>query len=465
MITYLLKMKYTMRNLDLNKVLGFKPNEDQNRLINSISSFANFNFESDVFIMSGAAGTGKTSVTKAIIEILLAKNINIRVCAPTNRAAKVISSKTNFLARSIHSEIYTPEQLDNGSVRFNRKRNDSGVYTIYIIDESSMISDVLGVGGAYLQDRSLLTELIDYIKQGNPKNKILFIGDKYQLPPINEDFSPALNKDYLSNKFNLKCQLDELNVVMRQGHDSPILSLANRVRENIDLKFSGRMSIPIHRERYDSGGVSKYMDYYNEKNIESVVAICAANSIVDDLNTKIRRRLSFESSKLCVGDVIVVQKNRTDKEGGYLHKGDFGKILSLDHTVQNYAGLTFVNAELLFYNTDGSERLVCAKIILESIDTTYGRLGGDQEKVLIASAMKDNKTYRESKKSYDDEYVNALRLRHGYAITCHQAQGGEWDHVFIHPWNNEYRGAGLGVNLPWTYTAITRARSSIFSYN
>ena len=47
-------------------------------------------FESDVFIMSGAAGTGKTSVTKAIIKILSDRKINIRICAPTNRAAKVI---------------------------------------------------------------------------------------------------------------------------------------------------------------------------------------------------------------------------------------------------------------------------------------------------------------------------------------------------------------------------------------
>ena len=454
-----------MRNLDLNKVLGFKPNEDQGRLINSISNFSNIDSESDVFIMSGAAGTGKTSVTKAIIKILLDRKINIRICAPTNRAAKVINAKTGFSARSIHSEIYTPEDLENGSVKFNRKENDSNVYTIYIIDEASMISDKLSAGGGYLQDKSLLTELVDYIKQGNPKNKILFIGDKYQLPPINESFSPALDKDYLIKKFNLKCEFGELYRVMRQSNDSEVLLLANSVRKNIDLGFNGLMSLSIDRERYVSGGVSKYMNYYDKNNLDSVVVICAANRIVNEMNQRIRRRLSYDSKSLVEGDVVVIQKNRRDKNGNYLHKGDFGRVLSVDYNPQNYAGLNFVNAEILFHKHDGSENVVCGKVILDSLETTYGIFGAETEIGLIASAMKHNKIYRESKKSYDDEYVNAFRLRHGYAITCHQSQGGEWDHVFVHPWNNELIGAGLGADLPWTYTALTRARNSVFSYN
>lgn len=454
-----------MHNLDLNNIFGFKPNEDQSKLINSILIFSNIDFESDVFIMSGAAGTGKTTVTKAIIKNLSDKKINIKICAPTNRAAKVINAKTNFSARSIHSEIYTPEELVNGSIKFNRKDNKSSIYTIYIIDEASMISDKLGFGNTYLQDRSLLTELLDYIKQGNSKNKILFIGDKYQLTPINESFSPALDKDYLIKKFNLKCEFGELNKVMRQSEGSEVLSLANTVKKNIDLGLKSFMNLSVNKESYISGAVSKYLEYYNKNNFESVIAICAANSIVNNINQLIRKQLNYDYRDLVEGDIVVVQKNRIDKNGQLLQKGDFGRILSIDYDSQKSAGLNFINAEVLFNHSDGSDIIINCKILTDSLSTPYGLLDKKNEVALIASAIKYNKVYRESKKAYDDEYVNALRLRHGYALTCHQAQGGEWNHVFIHPWRNSYIGAGFGVNLRWTYTAITRAKSSIFSYS
>ena len=64
-----------------------------------------------------------------------------------------------------------------------------------------------------------------------------------------------------------------------------------------------------------------------------------------------------------VGDLVVVQKNRINKNGNYLHKGDFGRILSMDYNPQNYAGLNFVNAEVLFSHTDGSQRIICSKIV------------------------------------------------------------------------------------------------------
>ena len=70
---------------------------------------------------------------------------------------------------------------------------------------------------------------------------------------------------------------------------------------------------------------------------------------------------------------------------------------------------------------------------------------------------KHNAKYRISEKKSDDIFLGSMRVRHGYAITCHKSQGGEWDNVFIHPWK-------IGNDLPWTYTALTRARNHVFSY-
>ena len=74
-----------------------------------------------------------------------------------------------------------------------KKDNAINKYSVFIIDESSMISNRLNKSENFVVDKPLLEELIEYVKQGNQKNKLIFIGDRFQLPPINESFSPALN--------------------------------------------------------------------------------------------------------------------------------------------------------------------------------------------------------------------------------------------------------------------------------
>lgn len=80
-----------------------------------------------------------------------------------------------------------------------------------------------------------------------------------------------------------------------------------------------------------------------------------------------------------------------------------------------------------------------------------------KKKKLFAEAMKHNPDFRETLNRFVDPYVGAMRVRHSYAITCHKSQGGEWDNVFVHPWK-------IGNDLPWTYTAITRARNEVRTY-
>jgi len=98
-----------------------------------------------------------------------------------------------------------------------------------------------------------------------------------------------------------------------------------------------------------------------------------------------------------------------------------------------------------------------SKILLDSLNTKYGKMEYANERKLFAEVMKHNKKFRETKDSRDDKYLSALRIKYGYATTCHKAQGGEWKNVLIHPWK-------LGKDLPWTYTAITRATESVFTY-
>ena len=115
------------------------------------------------------------------------------------------------------------------------------------------------------------------------------------------------------------------------------------------------------------------------------------------------------------------------------------------------------NAKIEYATSNGGSKIISTKVLLDSLNTRYGILDEEKEKQLFAEVMKHNPQFRTSQNNADDKYLGAIRLKHGYATTCHKAQGGEWDNVLIHPWT-------IGKDLKWTYTAITRAKREVYSY-
>jgi exodeoxyribonuclease V len=441
---------------ELNSLLGFDPNQDQLRALEEIKGFLSGESTDDVFILKGSAGTGKTSIVKAITHQLYKQSTLVRILAPTGRAANVIYNKTGVSTQTIHSAIYYPVTLENGNVQLLRKDNDKRGYTVFIVDESSMVSNQLHFNSDFQVNRPLLDELIDYVKQGNKKNKIIFVGDRFQLPPVKETFSPALCSDYIKSTFNLKCKEIELFEVMRHAEGSEVLQIATDIRDVMMNSSTSTMDVSIDKYQYSSEALKWYLSCYDEDDMDSVTMICAANKNVDTWNKIIRDNLGFKSQFLQLGDKIVTQETWMNKEGQMIFKGSFGRVVSISNTHKEYAGLHFVDAEVCFIN-NGIETIIDTKIILESIYTIHGKLSHDKEKKLWAEAMKHNPDFRETLNRFVDPYVGAMRVRHSYAITCHKSQGGEWDNVFVHPWK-------IGNDLPWTYTAITRARNEVITY-
>ena len=102
--------------------LDFEPNVQQKIAVQQITDF--INSDKDIFILKGSAGTGKTSIVKAITTFLTNSNINQKIAAPTGRAAMIIGNKTGQSSKTMHSQIYTPEKVKNGDgVRLVRKTN------------------------------------------------------------------------------------------------------------------------------------------------------------------------------------------------------------------------------------------------------------------------------------------------------------------------------------------------------
>lgn len=440
---------------NFSSLLGFTPNTDQITALKSLTDFVNS--KNDVFILKGSAGTGKTSITKAITAHLALQNINFKIGAPTGRATMIIGAKTGQQARTMHSHIYTPERLKHGGgIRLNRKQNQEQAFTVFIVDEASMVSNVLTNNENFFVKKPLLEDYIDFVKQGNQSNKIIFIGDRFQLPPVKSDFSPALNASYLEKRFNLKSDEFELTKVMRQSENSDILSIATTIRDKMKLGYSNS-KVLLDEENSSWWAMQRYLGLFDANSLNKIAIICSTNRDVNYWNRMVRKNLGLAKSKLTKQDFVVTQSTWMDDNGEWVSRGEFGKVKKIDNSTRKYAELHFKDAVIEFPTSNGAFKEIKTKVLMDSLNTQDGMLEPEKEKHLYAQVMKHNSKFRESQNNADDKYLGALRLRHGYATTCHKAQGGEWQNVLVHPYK-------VGKDLQWTYTAITRAKNNVFSY-
>jgi hypothetical protein len=352
--------------------------------------------------------------------------------------------------------IYTPQRLSDGpGVHLVRKSNQNHEPTVYIIDESSMLSDMMSASGFFRSDQPLLKDLLTYIKEGNQANKVIFIGDEFQLPPVNETFSPALSQNHLHIVHGLAGHQGCLHEVMRQKKDSYILRNATRLREamslgqefgNLDCRTLTRSTQALYR----------YIDLFDPLAPERVVVIAWTNKDVNWFNHAIRQRLGLADYTLSEGDIVTTHVNWY--RGNHLiSKGERARVVAVSDSVEYIAGLTFAEAELEFRDSSGKPYVVRNHVMLDSLRSTDGNISSEAENALFAEAMVHNVKFRESGLLSDDRYLGAFRLRHAYALTCHRAQGNEWQNVILHPFvpRNDYR---------WLYTAVTRASDELYTF-
>lgn len=438
--------------------LSYSPTKDQQNTLIALTEFISSSNGKDFMIINGSAGTGKTTILKAATDYLHENEINFVLCAPTGIAASIITKKTKRLAKTIHSTIYIPEEHNISRVKLKNKINTEKKYTIFFIDESSMVPDHINKNPEFVTPNPVLTDLMAYVKDGNIKNKVVFVGDNNQLPPVNTDkntksFSPALDKKYLEKKFKLKgCEII-MTQVMRQEESSPILNTANKIRKLIiENKLQSGLVENFPNRR---AAVEQFLQLADFTSTSSAVIICRTNKDVSRCNDNIRNLIGNRGS-ISQGDLVQIQEN-SYYEGSYFTKGKRGIVMDTSSKIETYAGLNFQDLTIQFSGNDNIKFIKKAKVLLNSIFTYQGKLDPKLESKLIAAANRHNKVFRESQNKSDDKYLSALRLRHSYAITCQKAQGGEWDHVYIHPYM-------MYNDNKWLYTAVTRAKNSVHTW-
>jgi exodeoxyribonuclease-5 len=442
----------------MNKLIEYFPyipTEDQRLVIQHAESFLDMESNDDFMILLGSAGTGKSTVIKGITDYMAARDLPFVLSAPTAKAARRMVEASGHSANTLHSLIFTPEKQQNSpAIIFRRKAALECEPTVYIVDEASMISDQ-DQKSAGFESGSLLCSFIDYVKAGNKKSKIIFIGDKYQLPPVGSQYSPALNDSFLRQRYLLTGSVVELTTVMRQAEGSYILDEATRLRQCLENGASyGRPSCKMLPQSMEA--VNKYIELYDASDYSKVTVLAWRNTDVNQFNRLIRNRLGLSRSTFMVGDRITLHRNWYHSNG-ILMKGEVGTVKQITSTIKTNSGVRFVKAKIEFPTLIGESIVYEANVLLDTLENENGDLPFQKENELYAYAKKHNEKFRRSGSLVDDEFAGAMRIRYAYAITCHKAQGSEWETVILHP-------VMPATDLRWKYTAITRASRELFSF-
>lgn len=472
---------------------------DQLELVKRLEQFL-LSKDSQCFLLKGYAGTGKTFITKGLTEYFKSIGRNYVLAAPTGKASKVIAKKTVSPAYTIHKTIYSfkdiAEYRDTNlegteTYKFYAQLavNLMPADTLYIVDEASMVSDVYQEEEFFrFGSGFILRDFFKYVNldHNDHRKKVILIGDNAQLPPVGMNFSPALDANYLKKEHNVSATEFELKEVVRQKADSGVMQNSIALRKSIHQNIFNQLTVDlnfsdIHRVEHED-----LMDRYiescgNKINGESIV-IAHSNADVAAYNRRVREHFFPGCAEICTGDKVMAITN-SNASGLFISNGDFGLVRAVtgeteqrliklkrknkDTNVLEEISVTlrFRGVTIGFKDLEDKPFFFNVKIMEDLLYNEHPNLTSDESKALyIDFCMRNPNLKRGSLEFKDtlraDPYFNAMRIKFGYAITCHKAQGSEWNNVFVKCLSHQNQLTASYFR--WFYTAITRTAKTLY---
>lgn len=450
--------------------LPYTPNRQQQQLIEALADYCvTPELRSTVFMINGYAGTGKTSLTAALVKALERFKVRSVLLAPTGRAAKVFGNFAHHPAYTIHRHIYRND-IDTG--RFTAlKENKAKPGTVFIVDESSMLDTTDNAADTL----NLLDDLLQFVYSGE-NCRLIFLGDPAQLPPVSATPTVGLHKALKDRFFHVIRA--KLTATVRQARHSGILYNATWQRRAMEQE---KMPEPqIFMRNFDDVSVVSGEELveelersYANYGIEDTIIITRSNRRAVEYNMAVRNILLERTEMLSAGDIIMVAKNNyfwSTKVKGleFIANGDMAVVERIiGH--EEFADMDFVDAEISF--PDHDDITLQVKINLDCLVSDTPALSKDQVSKLGMACIDNPEMYPPGTPDSvrvrglrTDPYFNALQVKYGYAITCHKSQGGQWASVFVDvgyipddaPRLEFYR---------WLYTATTRASHELHFIN
>jgi len=461
---------------------GFPPTQEQAHALEVFAEFLTDRDSHAVMILRGSAGTGKTTLSGAIVRTLKEIRQKVMLLAPTGRAAKVFSLNSGSPAYTIHRRIYREKSFSGVEGQFNLNDN---LYTdtLFMVDEASMIAN-MGLGGMNFGSGCLLDDLVHFVYQGR-NDRLLLIGDKAQLPPVGEEESPALHAAMLEG-YGLKVYECDLNEVLRQSEESGILYNATMIRQMIThdditqlpkIHFAGYSDI---KPMPGAELIEALADSYHHVGLDDTIVVTRSNKRANVFNQGIRNMVLDREEELSQGDILMIVKNnyywmeeerksnnklRSNEIPAFLANGDRAKVLKVRRRIDLY-GFRF--ATLLLQFPDYGNYELEATVLLDTLTSEAPALTHEQQEQLFHQIEEDYLDFPlkadRMKAIRQDQFFNALQVKFAYAVTCHKAQGGQWAHVYV---DQGYMTDDM-LNpdyIHWLYTAFTRATEMLYLVN
>ena len=357
--------------------------------------------------ISGYAGSGKSTLVKFIVQSLpgIDPETDVVYATFTGKAAQVLLKKGNKNVSTLHKLLY--ESLPRPDGTWYRKPVERIPYKIVVVDEVSMVP------------QSMIDQLFRY------HIYLLALGDPFQLPPINkDDVNTLLDKPHVF--------LDE---IMRQAQESEIIRVSMDIREGKDLSLLDGSEVKIYDKKDFTAPMMLWADQI----------LVGTNATRIGLNNTMRELLGREGGPQD-GDKVICLKNDWDTiANNYdpLVNGTIGYLKDSYSTFVSFprflGGHKFDVLQSKFITDGGAE---------------FDTLPMDKKMIMTGEKCCDFKTAWTISRNRMHGHKLPKEFTYGYAITCHKAQGSQWEKVLIVEEGFPYDKT---EHARWLYTALTRA--------
>ena len=377
-----------------------------------LTSIERYNSNCKYTVISGYAGTGKSTLVRFIIEALDVDENDVCYCAFTGKAAEVLRKKGNKNVCTLHKLLYESIPKLNGG--FIRKPKPSIGYKIVVVDEISMapktLIDLLFTHDVY----------------------VICLGDPGQLPPIEKD-----EDNHLLDHPHVF--LDE---IMRQAQESEIIQLTMKIRNGESIDYYNGKEVKIFPKKELVTGHLLWAD----------TILCATNATRHSINKQMRQILGYEGD-LQSGEKLLIKRNYwsdLNEDGDSLVNGTIG-------VVQNPFN-SFIQIPHYIKNDRHNIPTVMADFIPE-YGKSFGLINFDKDFLLKEQPCFDWRvSYQLGKIQRKIGDIIPRQAAYGYALTAHAAQGSQWSKVLVleenFPFNKE-------EHARWLYTACTRPEKQL----
>lgn len=435
--------------------------------------------DESIFVLSGTAGCGKSYLIPLFEELALASGRQVEVCAPTGQAAKRLRAK-GLSASTVHHVLYgepivSQDPTEDKPPTYWFKFRGLSTGTVFIVDEASMIGnqpyteEERKESEVIFEDGELLNDLLRNIKEKSYNNKIIFIGDRNQLPPVKNSSSPCLDVDFLRGE-GFQVRSFNLSVIHRTDETSNIRKIAEFCSDGQKLAVFPS----VWERRGEVERVAAFSDIAKELASSfatgDTVAVVGTNQLVDAYSGLIRKEIfagpdddNQNLDHVLPGDRMVLSRQcpmffmRTGDEFVVAQRHPEKDVLIAGVRGAKDLNLQFVTAVIKEF---GNRYEFRTYIVKEAVTNLINN--SEITQVLwvdyLRRCRKENineDIYLSASMVRNDPFFNALRAKFSYARTCHKAQGGEWQTVIVD-------AIDPMATLPaWGYTATTRASSRL----